>query len=167
MRRLAGLALVGLLLTGAACGDDEVDAAAQEPTAASLDLPAQIVGLSVQPEQISAGDLEQIDRPYVDSIAVFSLREDKLLRATLQVSRFNRLARPEDSDFRGSIIGVLGGQRPYELTVEDTEVTATTGTSQSIFAWFGGRGMFVLSVQQDYPFPRTLLRRLVERDLEL
>lgn len=169
MRRAAALfaaATATLLLLGA-CGADDVVVSENNASSASLRLPQQIVGLRLVPEPIKAATLDKIDRPYIDNLSVFSLREDKLLRATLQVARFNRLARPEDSSFRGEIIGVIGGRRPFEITIGDTTVNATTGTGQSIFSWFGGRGMFILSVQQDYPFPRTLLRRLVERNLEL
>jgi hypothetical protein len=163
---LLAAATATLLLLGA-CASGDVEVSDNNATAASLRLPQQIVGLRLVPETIKAATLEKIDRPYIDNLAVFSLRDGKLLKATLQVARFNRLARPDDASFRGEIIGVLGGQRPFEITIGDKTVNATTGTGQSIFSWFGGRGMFVLSVQQDYPFPRTLLRRLVERDLEL
>lgn len=157
-----------VLLAGSFSSCSSNDIEASEPTtAASLNLPAQIVGLKLVAESLDEEDLDKIDRPYIDNLAVFSLREGKLLRATLQVARFNRAARPEDSSFRGQIIGVLGGQRPYEMLVDDTQVHATAGTGQNIFAWFGGRGMFILSVQRDYPFPRTLLRRMIERDLSL
>ena len=169
MRRLVALAAAAamMLTFSVSCGGDDIAASDETATAASLNLPAQIVGLRVVPEELEEEDLDKIDRPYVDNLAVFSLREEKLLRATLQVARFNRVARPDESAFRGQILGLLGGQRPFDITVGDTEVNATTGTGQNVFAWFGGRGMFILSIQQDYPFPRTLLRRLIERDLEL
>jgi hypothetical protein len=169
VRRAAALLAAAALSIGLAssCGNGDVAAEDEEATASSLNLPAQVVGLKLVPEQLEEEDLQTIDRPYIDNLAVFSLREGELLRATLQVARFNRAARPEDDGFRGQILGLLGGQRPFDIVVGDTEVNATTGTSENVFAWFGGRGMFILSVQQDYPFPRTLLRRLIERDLEL
>lgn len=163
---VARLAAAGLLLSLTACGGGGIETADADD-GASLRLPSQIVGLRVQPESIDPEDLEQIDRPYVDSVAVFSMREDDLLRATIQIARFNRAARPDDETFQASIIGLLGGQRSFELLVGDTVVNTTTGTSQNIFSWFAGRGMFVLAVQQDYEFPRTLLRRLIDLELEL
>jgi hypothetical protein len=162
----AAAAAISLVLL-ASCSSNDVAAEDEQATAASLNLPTQIVGLKVVPEELEEEDLDKVDRPYVDNLAVFSLREGKLLRATLQVARFNRAARPDDDAFRGQILGLLGGQQPFDINVGDTEVNTTTGTGQNVFAWFGGRGMFILSVQQDYPFPRTLLRRLIDRDLEL
>jgi hypothetical protein len=44
-------------------------------------------------------------------------------------------------------------------------VYLTTGNDQNIFMWFADRGFFVLSVRDDYEFPRTLLRRLVEMEI--
>ena len=169
MRRSAiALAAIVALASLSGCGSGDVQAA--DPgtgESAILPLPSQIAGLRVVAETLSEEDLAKIDRPYVDTISVFSLREKDLLRATIQIARFNRVARPDDNEFRGSIIGVLGGRRPVELNVGGTTINATAGTAQNIFAWFSGRGMFVLSVQQDYPFPRTLLRRLIDLDLKL
>lgn len=167
-RAALGALLIALALGSLSACSREVEVVGPgEASGAALPLPTQLVGLTVQPEAISPKDLEKIDRPYVDSLAVFGLRDGELLRATLQVARFNSVARPEDSDFRRSIIGVIGGRTPFELNVGGQTVNATTGTSQSIFSWFEGRGMFVLSIQQDYEFPRTLLRRLIDLDLEL
>jgi hypothetical protein len=41
-------------------------------------------------------------------------------------------------------------------------VFLSAGTEQNIFSWFDPKGFYVLSVRGDYPFSRTLVRRLVE-----
>ncbi len=164
--RIALAALAATYLLGAvACsgGADEADA---ETEAARLRLPQQIVGLQVGAEKVGAG-LKKVDRPYVDTVAVFSLREDDLLRASLQVDRFNRAARPGDRDFQQTIVGTIGGSSPVRLRVSDEEVFATTASDQTVFTWFDGGGMLVLAVQKDFAFPRTLLRRMVDLDLGL
>jgi hypothetical protein len=150
---LAALALVG-------CGNGRVeDAASAGP--AQVHLPQQVLGLRVQPEDISS-KLKAIKRPYVDSVAVFSLRDGDLLRASLQVSRFNSAARPEDPDFIGTIVSTVGAAAQQALRVSRETVYATTASDQLVFTWFRGDGMFVLAVQRQYEFPRTLLRRLID-----
>lgn len=126
-------------------------------------LPAQLLGLQVQREEV--GDLlEQAERSYIAGVGLFSLREKDLVRATLQVSKFNRLARPRNSGFRASIIGRIGQRSPQQMRVSDTTVYVSIGTDQTIFAWFKDRGFYVLSTHRDYEFPRTLLRRVMQVD---
>lgn len=163
--RFALFGLLLLVLPVAACGGGGVSQAGTDDPG-SLRLPTQVVGLRVQQEDVQP-QLEEVERPYVDSVAVFSLREEDLLRATLQVAHFNRLARPGDEQFRGDVLSTIGGQEPVEFTVEDTTVTATGNTDQDIFAWFEGDRMFILSVARDFEFPRTLLRRILELDLSI
>lgn len=158
----AGVALLGLL---AACSNESIESPG-DAAPAVIELPSQLVGLKVVQENVRAS-LKGVQRPYVDSVAVFSMREDDLLRATLEVARFNSLARPEDSRFRGSIISVVGGAKPVSIRVGEESVFATTGTKQNIFTWFADRGFFILGVQEDFPFPRTLLRRLIDLELDL
>ncbi len=161
------VAVLGSLLLAAAfsCGGgaEELDAKA---AAATLRLPQQIVGMRVKAEKIGSG-LKKVERPYVDTVAVFSLREEGLLRASLQVNRFNRAARPGDRDFRESIVATIGGTAPVRLRVGEDRVYATTASDQFLFTWFKGSGMFVLAVQKDFTFPRTLLRRLINLDLDV
>lgn len=154
-------------VTATACGGGSpTDASGADLDPARLNLPAQILGLRIEAEEIQA-ELDQVDRPYVDSVAVFSLREDELLRASLQVARFNRAARPGDSSFRSSIVGTIGGSQPQVFRMEDVDLYTTTASDQLVFTWFEGNGLFVLAVQEEFEFPRTLVRRFVERDLQL
>lgn len=162
--RLIAAGLVAAFALGA-CGGGGIEADAATE-AARVRLPRQLLGLEVRAEEINT-NLDDIDQPYVDSVAVFSLRQDDLLRASLQVNRFNAVARPEDDNFRRSIVATIGGSTPLEFRMQDTRVFVTTSADQTVFTWFEGKGMFVLAVQKDFEFSRTLLRRLVERDLGL
>lgn len=161
------LAALALVPVATACGGGVVAAEPGDRGGVSVDLPTEILGLRVQPERVDLSQIQKVSRPYIDQIAVFSMRQGKLLRATLQVARFNRAARPRDPKFRGSISGVLGGQQPIEAYINGTLVDSAAATSQNIFSWFNGRALFVLSVQQDYQFPRTLLRHIIDLDLKL
>lgn len=155
-----------IAVTATACGGGGPTDASTGSDPARLNLPGQILGLQVQAEEIQA-ELDEVQRPYVDSVAVFSLREDELLRASLQIARFNRAARPDSSSFRGSIVSTIGGTEPQVFRMEDVDLYTTTASDQVVFTWFRDNGMFVLAVQQDFEFPRTLVRRFVERDLQL
>ena len=128
--------------------------------------PSQILGLAVKKEDVSA-QLQEVKQPYVDSLGIFSMREGELLRATLQASRMNRVARPNSKEFRDAIINLMGSSEPEEISVNDVAVFNTTGNRQDIFAWFVGKNFYVLSVHDDYLFPRTLLRRTIELGKEL
>jgi len=143
--------------------------------AARVSIPSQVLGLQVSQEDVR-GRIEEVQRSYLSAAGLFSLREGELLRATLQVGRFNRSARPSEPSFQRSIIGLMGASTPEEITIHqvrgdrtliETTVFATSGTDQNVFVWFGERTMYVLSVHQDYLFPRTLLRRLVQLDVQL
>lgn len=128
--------------------------------------PSQVLGLTVKKEDISS-QLEEAKQPYVDSVGMFSMREGELLRATFQVSRMNRVARPGSKEFRDTIINLMGSSEPEEIKVNEVVVFNTTGNQQDIFAWFDGKNFFVLSIHEDYLFPRTLLRRAIELSGEL
>jgi len=164
VRRVVTVVVAACLVAAGACSDD-IDQGAGNADPARLRLPQQIAGLQVVREDIKS-NLKGIDRPYVDTVAVFSLREDELLRASLQVSRFNAAARPEDRKFTDSIAATIGGASPEKFRVSDKDVFTTAASDQVVFTWFGGDGMFVLAVQQDFEFPRTLLRRVLNSELK-
>lgn len=124
-------------------------------------IPNVLVGLEVRPENV-AEEFEGTEQSYVAMLGLFSLREDDLVRATLQVSTFNNLARPKDPTFRRSIINRMGTTRPRTITVSNTPVFVTTQTDQNIFVWFEEEGFFVLTTHREFEFPRTLLRRVID-----
>jgi hypothetical protein len=150
-----------VVLTACSGSDDRPRTIGPNVSTGGVILPGQLLGLQVKPEDVSK-QFEKTKRSYIASLGLFSLRENDLIRATLQVSRFNRLANPKDSQFRSLIIGRLGTTKPETLRIDNFDVYATSGTDQNIYAWFEGRGFFVLTTHRDYEFPRTLLRRIIE-----
>lgn len=146
-------------VTGAVTGAGKV-------TAPRIQIPDQILGLKVTSEDVTE-QVEEVERPYLDAVSMFSLREEDLLRATFQVSRFNRLGRPGSASFRRQVTAQMGGSVTEELRVEDLVVYTTSGAQQNVYAWIEDRGFFVLSVHEDFEFPRTLLRRVVNLNIEL
>lgn len=161
----AGLCLA---LLATSCGGGDVTAADERPRESSIVLPSQVLGLTVGTEDISASLEQQADQPFIDSVGLFAFRRgEDLLEATLQVSRFSSSARPEDSEFRGSIISRIGGTNPRLVRAGNQPVYLTSGRNQVVFIWFRDRGLFVLTTRRDYAFSRTLLRKLIELDTEV
>lgn len=163
MKRRYALACSLLLLAGCESGSKAVERPA--PSRAIARLPEQILGLRVVEENV-ASEIRGVSGTFVDSLGLFSFREeDDLLRATIQIGRFNDVAEPQRQRFRNAIVAQLGATVPTQLKVGDHIVYLTTGSEQSIFSWFDDEGFYVLSVRSDYGFPRSLLRRLVETQL--
>ena len=167
MRFLAVLAF-GPLLFLAACSSDKAapNASPVSSVAASdVSLPSEILGLKVVRENVKA-NLADVSETYLSSVGLFSFREkSNLLRATIEVGRFNEQAKQDQKKFRGQIIGQLGASVPVELRVGSKPVYLATGSDQNIFAWFDSKAFYVLSIRSDYQFPRTLLRKLVDSRL--
>lgn len=130
------------------------------PLAADL-LPSELLGLTVQAEDIS-GTIASEQQTYVDATTLYSLRSDDLLQATLQVSRFNADADVESSKFRNSLLNQIGGSRPRPVRLGKETVYLTSGTKQQLSIWFRGEHLLILATREDYPMPKSLLRRALE-----
>lgn len=163
-RAAAVAALLGML---ASCSTGGVTAASPSPSpvvSASVSLPTQILGLRLTQEDIGKR-LKDVGGSYLDSVSLLGLREQnkaKTLRAALEVGHFNALARPESPTFRSRIVAQIGTSVPQSLRLADREVFMSAGQLQYTFMWFSNRWMYMLTVRRDYPFVRTLVRRLVE-----
>lgn len=151
-------------LTASCSKPDTTAADSQAAKSAVLSMPRQVLGLAVKAEDVSK-QTKGIKRSYTDSVGLFSFREADLLRASLQVSRLNSLARPKSESFRRSVIQLVGGSTPLKIRANGIDVYTTSGNKQNIFIWFRGKGMFILSVHQDYEFPRTLLRKILTLEI--
>lgn len=163
--RLAAIAACALLLFLPACGNSSEAVPRTQTSKAVVSLPTQILGLKVVEENV-AGEIRGVSGTYLNSLGLFSFREeDDLLRATLQIGRFNDVAEPQRKRFRDGIIAQLGSTVPVQLRIGDRDVYLTSGTEQNIFSWFDPEGFYVYSVRSDYAFPRTLLRKLLEADI--
>lgn len=163
--RLPAVAACALLLFLPACGNESEAVPRRTVGKPVVSLPSQILGLKVVEENVT-GEIRGVSGTYLDSLGLFSFREDDdLLRATLQVGRFNDVAEPQRKRFRDAIIAQLGSTVPLQLHVGESDVWLTSGTEQNIFTWFDSKGFYVLSVRSDYGFPRSLLRRLLETQL--
>lgn len=156
-----------ILLASSACSSSEAETApTPAPVSAyEVNLPQQLLGLRVVAENIRS-NLDRIQQSYLQGLGLFSFREgNDLLRATLQVGRFNDVADQKKTTFQNAIIGQLGSSVPIKLRVGDRTVYLATGSDQNIFSWFDDKGFYVLSVRSDYAFPRTMMRKLLKMEL--
>lgn len=151
-------------LTAVSCGGSVQPTGPGTEQPPIVRIPTKLLGMDVKAEDVRK-DIEAVDRSYFDSVGLFSFREGDLLRATLQVARFNSAAREDSNNFRRAIVGLLGTSTPQEMRVAENIVYSTSGTEQIVYAWFNKKGMFVLSVHREYEFPRTLLRRSLAIEL--
>ena len=166
-RRILLALVCGIAAVSMSCSSKAPAATASQTTdTASVNLPSEILGLKVVRENVKA-NLTDLSGSYLQSIGLFSFRESsKLLRATLQVGRFNDVAKEQQAKIRDSIIGQLGSSVPVELRAGTHQVWLSTGSEQNIFTWFDSHDFYVLSIRSDYAFPRTLVRKLLDSNLE-
>ena len=160
--------LVAILIAGclalSACGHDPATTQANSRSINVLyapGIPSTLGGLRVQSEVI--GDaLKKVHRPYVDGVALFSLRNGDTLAATLQVARFATGVKGTDRAFQNRLLATLGPSSSKEFRIGGRSVFLTTGDRQSIAVWFTEGDFFVLSTRADYPYPRGLLRAALD-----
>lgn len=171
-RRIVAVLALAVSAAGGlgACGEDDGAGyadqalAGEDITAVEGDLlPPEFLGLKVAKEDVS-GALASSKRSYVDATTLYSLRTGDLLQATLQVSRFTESSEHTTTKFRNSLLNQIGASRPRSVRVGDDTVYLTTGTKQQLAVWFRGRYMLVLATREDYPTPRTLIRKALEVD---
>ena len=165
LRRGIAVLLVGAALFGAACGEDAATKAAEAREIKPLDavrIPGKLNGLSVKREEIQDTVTDGARRPYLDAIALFSLRQKDKLQATLQIGRFSSDAKYNDDEFRATLLNTIGGGVAKKLRMGDHDVFFTTGDRQSLAVWFEDRFIYILSSRDDYDYARGLLRQALE-----
>src|SRR4051812_27181559 len=166
MRRVLAVVLaLGIALPAASCGGDgsRNDAAPITPTSTDL-LPSTILGLTVKRENVKAR-VAGIKRSYVDHAGLYSLRDGKVLEATLQVSTFNGKADVRSSAFRLAIVNQIGSTEPRAFRMGNQTVYLTASKRQAVAVFFKKRSFAVLSTLDTYDQGRALLRELLKVDL--
>lgn len=156
-RALPALWLLVAVAAGA-CGGG-TDAGAQAVKQLRPKIPDRVLDLGVKSESIKA--VQATKRPFVDGVALYSLRKDELLQATLQISHFTDDAKPNSAKFRGSVINQVGSTVPKAFKMGSRTVYLTTGRRQGIAVWFRDEYLFILSTRDEYGQPRRLLRQLL------
>jgi hypothetical protein len=151
-RTVLGLVALAVLAGGAGCGDDA--GGGVDFDAATLNVPANLGGLSVLLEPKATEKLKTSNKSqsYVADGAVFALRRGDELKAVLQVALFTADARPDDDEFRRTIVNQIGGFSGQPTKVTGVPVYATELNEQIFYVWFRGRFFETLSVRKSEAF---------------
>jgi hypothetical protein len=121
-------------------------------------LPKTLNGLAVKAEKVTKA-LQQAKHSYVDAVGFYSLRQEKVVQGTIQVSHFGPSARLDSSDFRTQIVGQASPGRPAPVNVGGTTVSQSLGTKSTVTIWFSKGRMVVLTVLLSYQGARGLLEQ--------
>ena len=159
--RVGALLLLAASLAG--CGNGKVEGTLGNKVK-QLESPApppDMLGLTPQSEDVSKL-ISTVSDLYVNAVSIYSLRKDDVVQATLQISRFNSKARPNDPDFRKALVTNLGGSEGTPTTVGKDTVFITQGTRQRVAVWFRSKNVFILTTRDDYDMPRALLRESLQ-----
>jgi len=120
--------------------------------------PSMLNGLLVAPEQVGpppAGSRPQL----LDAIEFYSLRRpDKELVATLEIGQFRPGTHVTSAAFQQSVAGQVGTQVPLEQQLGGETVFVTASRQVDLAVWFRDTRLFVLSIRNDYDFPKALIR---------
>jgi hypothetical protein len=162
-RSALGAAALAVVLIASACGSSSAHGTSAKDI---KQLPQDTVsgtylGLTPVREDISGTLRDQLANAYVDSVGLFSLRHDKLLEATLQISKLSKSARPKDPKFQQQVVSQIGGTAVQAFVMSGRRVYRSSARKQSLSSWFRGDYLLVLSVRDTYPYPRSLLRELL------
>jgi hypothetical protein len=152
LRRRALRSLLLAVLAMPACGGAGSSPETLAPPLSSLQVPPTIAGLAVTSDASATKKLLSTSRgsnSFATDGVVYALRRKKELMAVLEVLRLTPDARPEDREFRRSIVGQIGGRVERPQRVGERLVYQTKGNQQFIYVWFFDRLMAVLIVRDD------------------
>ena len=121
-------------------------------------LPKTINGLTVREEKVTKA-LAQAKHSYVDAVGFYSLRQERVVEGTIQVSHFGPSARLGDAGFRTQIVNQVSPARPSQVNVEGASIAQSLGTKSTVSIWFSKGRMVVLTVLLSYPGARGLLEQ--------
>lgn len=168
----AGVILAGTAVSAATPAASPVATATPSPKPQPKNGPCKALKLKVPPfvagfpltEENPCNDLGTTQHPSaINTINLYSLRRpDKLLLATLQISRFRPGVDGSSEQVRESVRAQIGETVPELLQVNGTTVELTRSRGVSLLVWFRGNYLFALSARDVYSEPRLLLRKMLE-----
>ncbi|MCW2544230.1 MAG: hypothetical protein JWM40_1782 [Frankiales bacterium] len=155
---IAAVAVLAVVTSG--CGKQVLGGTAGADIKAlpASTLPREISGLTVKQESITK-PLKQTKHSYADAIGFYSLRQDKVVQATVQVSQLGPEARLEDEGFRQQLVDQSSPGTAVPLTIGESTVMQSTGTKATVSIWFSQERMVLLTVLSTYDGARGLLEQ--------
>ena len=164
LRTVVAVASVSLALLGAACGTSSPKGTAADDIKQlpENELSGTYLGLKAEREDVGGSLANQEANAYIDAIGLYSLRSNKRLEATLQISKLSGQARPKDAKFQQLVANQIGGTKVQAFVMGGKHVYRSSQRKQSLTSWFVGDYFMILSVRDTYDSPRSLLRVLLE-----
>ncbi len=158
--RVTALAAVATALLLSGCGKEALGGTSGKniKVLPASTLPATINGLAVKQERVTKA-LSAAKHSYVNGVGFFSLREDKVVQGTIQVSMFGPEARLSDDKFREQVITQSSPSIPTPVNVGGATVLQSDGTKATVSIWFSEERMVVLTVLNGYTGGRGLLEQ--------
>lgn len=155
---LAAAALLAVLASG--CAKEALGGTAGKDIKSlpAKTLPAKLGALTVKQENVKKA-LAEAEHSYANAVGFYSLREDKMVQATVQVSEFGPEARLGDKDFRKQLVDQSSPGTATALNVGSGTVMQSTGTKSTVSIWFSKGRMVVLTVLSSYDGARGLLEQ--------
>jgi hypothetical protein len=112
--------------------------------------------LTVSPEKLPSG-ISKNSETYARAIGFYSLRQNQLVEATLEIVHLGTNANWSSAGFQSSLVGQVAGGVPSTLQLSGHTVYEATATGSGMTMWFDGPYFYVLSIRSDYKSPRSLL----------
>ncbi len=157
---VAGVVAVACLVGACSSSSPTGVAGKSIQTISTKALPQTLAGLDVHVEGVK-NLLAETQNSYVGAVGLYSLRQNNLVIATLQISKLTDKFDYKSEKQRSLLASKVGGARPELHRLGSQTVYLTQGLRQSLSVWFYGRYLFILSARQDFDKPRTLLREAV------
>lgn len=156
---MTAVALTAALL-GSGCGKTALTGTAGKDIKVlpASTLPKTLSGLTVKPEKVTKA-LQQAKHSYVDAVGFYSLRQQKVVQGTIQISHFGPTARIDSAAFRTKIVDAASPGKAAVVNVGGTTVSQSLGTKSIVTIWFSKGRMIVLTVLLSYPGARGLLEQ--------
>jgi hypothetical protein len=143
-----------------ACGNEPLGGTAGKDikTLPANTVPPKLAGLTVKPEKVTKA-LEKAKHSYVNAVGFYSLRKDKVVQGTLQISAFGPEARLDDAGFKTQIVQEASPGAPTPVNVGGKVIQQSSGTKSTVSVWFSQSRMVILTVLATYTGSRGLLEQ--------
>ena len=118
-------------------------------------LPSSLDGLRVQSESDKTA-VAHASGSYAKAVGFFSLRQSRLVEATLEIVQLLPSA-PNTSGFRRSLVNQVTGGIPSQVRLSGHNVYVAAGIGSATSTWFDGRVLLILTTRSQFTTPRALL----------
>lgn len=157
LRLAAGAAAALTLLSGCGGGHAARPGHATIAVLPATVVPPQLAGLRVVAEPL-APLLQGVSASDATAAGFYSLRAGRQLEATLQLTKFGPTVSWRSRSLQQRVVNQIGEAQPRVVALPDGDVYVSAGGHDRLAVWFRSGYLFVLTIRNDYAYPRTLVR---------